>query len=219
MAGAPPLASRIGRVEAYWRGQLEDARTLQEGEHGRQVEVLTQQLQQAKEQIRIGVEQRDALEEELKRAFMRGVCALNMEAVSILRHGNPGARVRARALGCARAGGEASASTASARPHSAVPHGRARFAPQPALQVRAGAPARAATRSCASCRCAPLCAPQAGQRERALRFLSPDELPSSHSRARPRADARACTRAQAQTGEAMLELSKYGVSANGRGSA
>jgi len=84
-------AERIARVDAYWRAQLDDARAFAASEQHERVESLELQLHQAREQIRIGIEQRDALEDELKRAFMRGVCALNMEAVAILRHGTAGA--------------------------------------------------------------------------------------------------------------------------------
>jgi hypothetical protein len=103
-------AERVARVDAYWRGQVEAARTNAAAEEREQVEALQLQLAQAREQIRISAEQRDALEDELKRAFMRGVCALNMEAVSILRHGAAGAyacqgRVPRRARGLARLAG------------------------------------------------------------------------------------------------------------------
>mmetsp|Transcript_35960 Transcript_35960/g.89775 ORF Transcript_35960/g.89775 Transcript_35960/m.89775 type:complete len:288 (-) Transcript_35960:452-1315(-) len=79
---------RIARVDYYWRGQVDEARSLAAADHREQVLSLQLQLQQAHEQINISMQERDALEDELKRAFMRGVCALNMEAVSILRHGS-----------------------------------------------------------------------------------------------------------------------------------
>jgi hypothetical protein len=87
---------RAARTDTYWRGKCDEARTDAAVETREQLEALTLQLQQAREQIHIGAEQRDALEDELKRAFMRGVCALNMEAVSILRHGSAGTRRAAR---------------------------------------------------------------------------------------------------------------------------
>lgn len=153
-------SERIGRVDAYWRQQVEEARALAASEAREALESLDAQLAQAHEQVRLGVEQRDALEDELKRAFMRGVCALNMEAVSILRHGTAGARARraparpSRDAGGARRGpiGPGPLTSRNARPS------HARSPSHPQRPTRATRPAANGRRrrapSCDHCRCA-----------------------------------------------------------------
>lgn len=165
-------AERISRVDSYWRSQVEEARTRAASEQQERTESLEAQLAQANEAMRIGVEQRDALEAELKRAFMRGVCALNMEAVSILRHGTAGPRFCSRAIDqrawMQRMGAHACAVNEVCIVASSLPCARgfcqvlmraARWPPllivqhpPPSIPPRASAQ-RLAARNCDHCRC------------------------------------------------------------------
>jgi hypothetical protein len=90
------------RLEAQ-RVKYEEAKEKMEGEHRRTVTKLTNEHHSAenkmqlemlamKDQLSKEEEHRAILEERLKAAFMRGVCALNMEAMSVLKNtGDAGA--------------------------------------------------------------------------------------------------------------------------------
>jgi centrosomal protein POC5 len=73
------------RADEIQKSRLDIAVTKMSQEYEEQIGALKKQLSDANAEIEAQNKHRARLEENLKKAFMRGVCALNMEAMTILR--------------------------------------------------------------------------------------------------------------------------------------
>eukprot|EP00762_Andalucia_godoyi_P004367 ANDGO_08120.mRNA.1 Centrosomal protein POC5 OS=Rattus norvegicus GN=Poc5 PE=1 SV=1 len=81
--------SRKERSEELWMARLDLAGTKMQKEYEEKIAGLERKLAEARAEIEVGLRHKLRLEDNLKKAFMRGVCALNMEAMSILRENSP----------------------------------------------------------------------------------------------------------------------------------
>ncbi len=69
--------------ERYWRNQVQQTTTNLISDYEKNLGELRHQLAQAEDVIRYHHEDQSMMEEKLKQAFIRGVCALNREALSV----------------------------------------------------------------------------------------------------------------------------------------
>ena len=76
-------ASKRAADERYWRDQVQQTTSNLIADYEKNLSELRHQLAQAEDVIRYHHEDQVAAEEKLRQAFIRGVCALNREAVSV----------------------------------------------------------------------------------------------------------------------------------------
>lgn len=76
-------AGKRASDEKYWRNEVQQTTTNLIADYEKNLSELRHQLAQAEDVIRYHHEDQSMMEEKLKQAFIRGVCALNREAVSV----------------------------------------------------------------------------------------------------------------------------------------
>ncbi|KAL0028252.1 hypothetical protein WJX79_004424 [Trebouxia sp. C0005] len=86
------VEGRTNRQEVIQRKE-EAAKQAAWGEAGMVIEDLKAALADAQQQLRKERAARDQLEEDMKQSFMRSVCAINLEAMSVMKRGMPPAGV------------------------------------------------------------------------------------------------------------------------------
>lgn len=80
------LEAALARTKTDYEVQLQ--KVIHSNSSGANISQVTNELKLAKQKIQEGEEDKLILQENLKKAFMRGVCALNLEAMSILKKTN-----------------------------------------------------------------------------------------------------------------------------------
>ncbi len=72
-----------------FQAKLDVARSALENQYSQKCAALEEENSNLREKLKTESEMRTKLEEDMQQAFMRGVCALNMEALSVMKRGMP----------------------------------------------------------------------------------------------------------------------------------
>ena len=72
-----------------FQAKLDVARSAIENQYSQKCAALEDENSNLREKLKVESEMRSKLEEDMQQAFMRGVCALNMEALSVMKRGMP----------------------------------------------------------------------------------------------------------------------------------
>lgn len=75
---------RENKLKASFDDQLQRDLSDLAAKYNKEIDLLSQKLKEANDQLEIANKQKLDMQENLKKAFMRGVCALNFEAMSVL---------------------------------------------------------------------------------------------------------------------------------------
>eukprot|EP00061_Rhincodon_typus_P010253 g34408.t1 len=76
------------RVEKACQARAEEVCIQLSRDYERQLDTSREELERAKAEIRRLLAEKDKYTDSMKKAFMRGVCALNLEAMSMFQNGN-----------------------------------------------------------------------------------------------------------------------------------
>lgn len=142
-------ASKRVADEAYWRGQIQETTAQLIQDYEKNLSELRHQLAQAEDVIRYHHEDQTMVEEKLKQAFIRGVCALNREALSVFTSPGEVAEANIRSHFAQPSVGQGAFMQPSTSPASVTASGTSTQQPPPPTNPSASAspPANTATSS------------------------------------------------------------------------